>query len=84
MATATTATVSSLVNLSAIPSCCIGFGDEGFLSCFNSRTGDEIFRRRIDHGGGSANIGLALAIGANGTFAACTYYGDLFVIPEGL
>ncbi len=62
------------------------FNEDGFLECWNSVTGSEIFRRRVDHIGG-------LNIGMNGAIAQATggaihvmfadYYGGLYDFTQG-
>ncbi|NOY88931.1 MAG: PQQ-binding-like beta-propeller repeat protein [FCB group bacterium] len=62
------------------------FNENGFLECYNSVNGDQIFRRRIDHGGGAANIGMSGAIAmANGELHIlfADYYGGLYDFTKG-
>ncbi len=56
------------------------FSEDGFLSCFNGRDGDEIFRRRIDR---PSNIGNGFALSANGELAVGDFWGDIFLLKKG-
>ena len=63
------------------------FSETGFLSCFNAENGAEIFRRRIDNGGGVGNLGMAGAIAPDGLgdvhILFSSYYGQLFDLSKG-
>lgn len=56
------------------------FSEDGFLSAFNSRDGDEVFRRRIDR---ATNIGGGFALSENGELAVGDFWGDLFLLEKG-
>jgi hypothetical protein len=64
------------------------FNEDGFLSCFNADDGSEIFRRRIDNGGGAGNIGMAGAIAPDASgdvhILYSDYYGQLFDLSKGV
>ncbi|MBD3332525.1 PQQ-binding-like beta-propeller repeat protein [candidate division GN15 bacterium] len=59
------------------------FSEDGFLSAFDSRTGDEVFRRRIDRPSGGADIGGGIALSDEGEMAIGTFWGDLFLLEKG-
>ncbi|MDH4158339.1 MAG: hypothetical protein OEW00_13800, partial [candidate division Zixibacteria bacterium] len=60
----------------------------GFLSCFNANTGDEIFRRRIDHGAKAFNRGMGISIGRdadeNVHIVAADIAGNIYDLTKGV
>ena len=64
------------------------FNEGGFLQCINYDTGEEIFRRRVEHGGGSGEIGFAGALAETDTdgihMVFTTFWGDLIDLKEGV
>ncbi len=62
------------------------FNNTGFLECWNSVTGDQIFRRRINHVGSGLDLGMAGAIADVGGVthvAFADYYGGLYDFTQG-
>jgi outer membrane protein assembly factor BamB len=61
-----------------IPQLLYGFSDDGILSCFDPVTGEELYRRRIDHGARSNNTGLGGAAGTTAEGEAHLVFADLY------
>ncbi|MCK4460776.1 MAG: PQQ-binding-like beta-propeller repeat protein [candidate division Zixibacteria bacterium] len=57
-------------------------GHHGFINCLSSDNGDEIYRRRVMHGGYPNSVGLSFAI-APGYIAMTDYFGALTVLAKG-
>lgn len=62
------------------------FDSDGFLECVSSVTGEQIFRRRIDHPGGALDLGMggALAEDAGGIthLVFADYWGGLYDLTK--
>ncbi len=58
------------------------FNSNGFFECYNSKSGEQVFRRRVDHGGGSGEIGFAGAMAMTATddlhMLFADFYGGLY------
>jgi hypothetical protein len=55
------------------------FSEDGYLQCFNSETGEEVFHRRIDYGVDGINVGGPGAV-VPGYMAFASYYGGIQVL----
>ncbi len=54
------------------------FNASGFFESYNTETGEQIFRRRVDHGGGAGEIGFAGAMAMTATDGLHMMFGDFY------
>jgi hypothetical protein len=58
-------------------------GTDGFLSCVNSLTGEEAFRRRVDYGPRWNSMTFGGALSANGDLIYSHYWGGMTAMKVG-